>query len=354
MPKQQPTSSQPNDYEAEVADGLETIARDEMTAAFKKQVHIQSVDAGVVRFRYLGDAKNLLALKTVISVYNRQIYTVPRPKALLGHQYFHRLLNQIEAARQLHPHDSYKTLTINAAGSRSSVMMRLKDELAAHTGLIVNHETGDLLIRLRRALEHDNAWEALVRLSPRPLATRDWRVANMEGALNASVAHAMMHILKPQPDSCLLNIACGSGTLLIEHLQFMPTAHNHGVDNDPHALNQARANIAAAGYNDNVHLLQADARHLPYSDAYFTHLCADLPFGQLVGSHTENETLYPAILDEAARIAAPDAQFTLITHEIRLMERLLQDNQHWQHNQTYRVTLSGLHPRIYLLTRTPD
>ena len=35
-----------------------------------------------------------------------------------------------------------------------------------------------------------DGWETLVRTTPRPLATRYWRVCNYEAALNATVAHA--------------------------------------------------------------------------------------------------------------------------------------------------------------------
>ena len=78
---------------------------------------------------------------------------------------------------------------------------------------------------------------------------------------------------------------------------------------------------------------------------------ADLPFGHLVGSHDENEWLYPAILSEAARIARKDALFALITHEIRLMDGILSGYDEWKLIKMMKITLSGLHPRIYVLER---
>ncbi|RRR75605.1 MAG: RNA methyltransferase, partial [Candidatus Viridilinea halotolerans] len=78
---------------------------------------------------------------------------------------------------------------------------------------------------------------------------------------------------------------------------------------------------------------------------------ADLPFGHLVGSHDENVRLYPALLDEAARVARPDARCALLSHEVRLMERLLAERPQWQVEQALRVDLGGLYPRIFLLRR---
>jgi len=98
--------------------------------------------------------------------------------------------------------------------------------------------------------------------------------------------------------------------------------------------------------------LCSDVRAVPLATGFATHLVADLPFGQLVGSHRENQTLYPSLLREAARIAQTDAGFALITHEIRLIEALLRHDPRWRTEQVWPITLGGLHPRIYLLRRT--
>ncbi|NTU83238.1 MAG: RNA methyltransferase, partial [Chloroflexales bacterium] len=41
----------------------------------------------------------------------------------------------------------------------------------------------------------------------------------------------------------------------------------------------------------------------------------------------------------------------LLSHEVRLMERLLEAGPAWQLEQAIRVDLGGLYPRIYLLRR---
>jgi tRNA (guanine6-N2)-methyltransferase len=81
-------------------------------------------------------------------------------------------------------------------------------------------------------------------------------------------------------------------------------------------------------------------------------LCADLPFGQLVGTHQENEWLYPTLMTEAARVARPNARFVIITHEVRLMDGILAVLKSWQVREIQMITLGGLHPRIYVLERS--
>jgi 23S rRNA G2445 N2-methylase RlmL len=230
-------------------------------------------------------------------------------------------------------------------------MRRLRAELAARTGLRPVDGPGDLALRLRRPPDGVAGWEALIRLSPRPLATRRWRVCNLPGALNATVAAAMIDLTRPAPEDVFLNIGCGSGTLLVERLLTGPARRAIGCDTDPAALDCAGANLAAAGRDRAAELEAWDARALPLPDASVDAVCADLPFGHLVGSHADNLALYPALLREAARVARPGARCLLITHEARLMERLLDRSPEWSVDAVVRLALETLHPRIFALRR---
>jgi 23S rRNA G2445 N2-methylase RlmL len=257
-------------------------------------------------------------------------------------------MEQIASVRDLSAADAYHTFHLSAAGSDSSIMMRLKSELASKTGLHEGDEEGDLLIRVRRAVA---GWESLVRLSLRPLATRSWRVCNREGALNAAVAHAMILLTRPQPEDVFLNMLCGSGTLLIERLTHGPVKSAVGYDEDPMALRCAEQNVTAAGYSEQIRLRQGDARDMTLPAKSVDVIVADMPFGHLVGTHESNLTLYPELLNEAARVAKPGARCVIISHEIRLMETLLDESQHWKTQQVIRIMLGGLHPRIFVLRR---
>ncbi len=346
--------SSPVCCEADVAEGLEAVAQAEMRARLGRQARFAAADVpGCIAFDWGGDLRALLKLQTVQAVYLLERFAVARPRALLGDEHFRRLLALCETARRLHPAGAFKTFAISAAGSDSAVMVRLKNELARRMALSAAEES-DLLVRLRPtpAGTGSGGWDALVRLSPRPLATRAWRVCNFEGALNGAVAHAIVRLTRPTSRDTFLNIACGSGTLLIERLAAGPARQAIGCDIDPRALGCARRNISAAGAAEPVALVRADGCALPLPDRCVDALCADLPFGHLVGSHAENVRAYPQILREAARVARAGARFGLITHEARLMEQLLADAASlWRIEQMLRVELGGLHPRVFVLQR---
>lgn len=339
--------------EAEVVTGLKSFAEAELNTRFGGLISVGQKDkAEEIPFYYDGDLPSLLSLNKALSVYLVQYYPIPRPLALLGHQHFQQLLRQISTVRSMHPRGAFQTFRIAAAGSDSSVFARVKSEIQQATGLILNEEDADLLIRVRRSDPAPQGWDVLVRLSPRPLATRAWRVCDFEGALNATIASAMVEMTDPHPEDRFFNPMCGSGTLLVERLRRGTAEVIGGCDADLLALRCADENLKAAGFNDQVDLFEMDAAHLQLPDSCLDAICADLPWGQLTGSHQENITLYPQALAEMARVAAPGARAALITHEIRLMEQTLANYaQMWSVKQTVRVFQGGLHPRIYVLER---
>mgnify|MGYP001167422551 CR=1 FL=1 len=333
--------------EVEVTTGLESVSQDEITERFGKVVVLLPQErAGEIQFHFTGSLGQLRSLQTVYAAYVVYEFDIPRPRALLGDAHFRRLLAQIELVQDLS--SGYGSFSVAAAGSDSSVMRRIKEEIAAHTGLLLAEEKGDLFIRIR---PYRSVWQTLIRLSPRPLVTRAWRVCNLEGALNAATAHAMIRLGQPKTTDVFLNIGCGSGTLLIERASYGDAARIIGVDHDPNALNCTRTNIAAAN-ETHIEILHADMTRLPLSDAVVNCAAADLPFGQLMGDHETNVNLYPRVLNEMGRVIAAGGRFVVITHEMRLMDRLLSKNHQWTSEQAIQVNLRGLHPKIYVLRRT--
>lgn len=338
-----------HDCEIDAAPGLEDVLWQELLALLPGRVERLAVRPGSLRIHCRGDLRTLLRLRTAQAVYSLRRFAIPRPKAFLGDQHFKTLLAQIEQARDIG--GEFHSLFLNAAGSDSSVMTRLKTDLAERADLVLAEREGDLLLRIRPAPEPESGWETLVRLTPRPLGTRAWRVCSREGSLNAAVAAAMIRLSAPTPDDRVLNIGCGGGTLLIERAAFGPAHQLAGYDTDPAALECAAQNVGAAGFGSQIELRLGDARELPMAAGSINVLLADLPFGQLVGSHTSNLLLYPALLDEAARVTVRGGRAVIITHEIKLLESLLEEHPKWSLQQMLKITLNGLHPRIYVLER---
>lgn len=338
-------------YEAETAPGLEPFTRDEVLRklpgascepAFPKP--------GNVQIEYGGSPSDLLELRTAGSAYIVRAFDVPRPLALLGHQHLTALLEALRLVLSLHPPGSFHSFGLSAAGSDSPALRRLRAEIASATALEDAGSSGDLVLRVRRPLTGSPGFELSVRLTPRPLSVRPWRVCDRPGALNAAVARVMVELTEPRPDDVFLNLMCGSGTLLAERAECGPAASLLGADIDPEALACASRNLKSAGAA--ARLERWDAADMPLPDGAATALCADMPFGHLVGSHAENVVLYPAALREAARVAAIEARLVLLTSEARLMERVLAEQTSvWRQEQLLRLSLDATPLRLYVLRR---
>lgn len=328
--------------------GLEALARAEAQRIAGIRLDPPG-ESGVISATMRGPLPALFDVRCATSVFLVRSFAIPRPRALLGDEHFRAVTAMIDTVRRLHPTNTFQTLFLSAAGT---------EQCAAALQTRAQRAAGPCSWRRR--------WRSGAALAPQPrsgrlgcagaldatpVGDRPWRVCNREGALNGPVAHAMALLSKPRASDRVLNVACGSGTLLIERLLIGPAAQAIGCDTDPEALACAYRNLAAAGLSHKVALHDWDAQQLPLPPASVDVVLADLPFGHLVGSHASNVTLYPALLREAARVTRLNGCAVIISHEVRLMERTLAELPEWRLEQHLRVDLGGLYPRIFVLRR---
>ncbi len=337
-------------FEAEVIPGLESFAIQELRGAFGRKVdQVKTPRPGFIRFRFSGQHKELRRLRSVIAVYQAHLFPIPRPKAFLGHQHFARL-TQILAKASRSFASPPRSLGIAAAGSRSAVMRRLRHELLTTMKLAPAADgKGELFMRILPNREAPG-WEVLVRISPKPYSARDYRRVNMPGSLNAAVAYAMTADKALGDKATVVNLCSGTSTILIEHGLTHPQHQLLAIEWNTAALKAGERNARASGLHSRIQHIRADARRAPLPCGAAARLYADLPFGQLVGSHESNVQLYPSILREAARLACDDAAFIVLTPEVNLLRRSLKQSP-WRIVNETRINLRGLHPRLFVLRR---
>jgi len=355
MKKQHTTASSHVIICCEVLQGIKPFALQEIQKSLGQHASLlsqQQDDPEVLFLRYAGDQHVLLRLRTIVAAYLVAYFPIARPRALLGHQNYQHLLEQIRSVQALHPARTFSGFRISAAGEDSTVFSTLREKLSEDTQLPYDPDDGNLLLRIRPSSLQDDGWEVMVRLSPRPLSTRAWRIHNMKGALNATIAAAMIDMSQPHPSDRFLNMMCGSGTLLIERVVQGSAAVVVGVDTNVEALRGALKNTLVERSGQRILLLNTDATQTPFLEETFDVICADLPWGQLVGSHEQNDALYPQFFDEVTRIATLSARLVILTHEVTLFEHVLLDyKKYWMLQETIKVFQGGLHPRIYVLQR---
>ncbi|MSQ24161.1 MAG: methyltransferase domain-containing protein [Chloroflexi bacterium] len=351
------TAASPQRFEAEVLPGLEPWAEQEITQCLGDAVRLLGrPGGGRIALEFGGSLQRLNDLRSVIAVHLVEDFEIPRPQALLGHQHFTRLVRAAQLITDASAPGAFSTLRISAAGSQSAVLRRLKEELGHALRLTSVEDDGDLLLSVRRRPDAQTGWRILLRLSHRPLSARAWRVCNLPGALNATVANVMARIATPSAKERFLNVACGSGTLLIERLALGAAKLAVGCDLSPSALDCARQNLQASGHQAVADLVQADAGSLPFGSGSFDTIVADLPYGMLMGSEAELRDLYPRFLVEATRVAAASCSLVVITPRRGLFETALAEHRaQWTAQPQFTVKVpfqSGMiEPSIFFLKR---
>ena len=346
-------------YEVETVSGLEEYARREIRRRLGKAAQIVGTQIeGRVALQYNGSIRRFDEFRTAVSVHRVEEFAVPGPRALLGHQHLTRLLAAIQSVLGARPSVAFQTFRITAAGAGSRVFMRLRQEIADATGLQQAEDAAHLQISVRRSTAEKEGWQVLIRTSPMPLSARRWRVCDMPGALNGAVASAMVSLTGTRPTERMLNLCCGSGTLMIERLGMGAATSVTGVDISASALQCADSNLRAAGHRSTVSLLQADCAGLPIPDASVDTISADLPYGMLENDSGDIATLYHSVLAESARVAAAEASMVLITTRRRALLAALTEVPTW--NLLTEIPISIPHsrgyitPQIYLLRRGKD
>ncbi len=342
------------EYELEVLPGIEMVALQELEGV----AQVRDIRGG--RFWYPLDPTRLTRLRGSVAVYRVKTFAVPRPKALLGHQLLQEVISYLRSVQSYGQHKSFR---ISAAGRETSTMQRLAEVISTELGIAHDPQDGEMLIRLRPS-ENPNfgppdpetgerlaeeGWDILARITPRPLSARAWRVCNRAGGLNATIAFALLKLAGVREADRIFNPMSGSGTLLIERDLLGPSAALVGVDIDADAVECAQQNILAAGRQIEVAQVDAQATGLPPRS--FDLIVSDLPWGDAVTVAGGNEALYSEFLKEMYRLLSRQGRLVVLTHEIRLFERLLGEQTRWHSRELFQVYSGGHHPKAYLLSK---
>ncbi|MEM7798271.1 MAG: methyltransferase domain-containing protein [Chloroflexota bacterium] len=335
-------------FEALCYSGLEPFLEAELAQLPGIKFREREKREGAIVFRYGEAWSHFKSLRIAREVRWISHYEIPRPKAFLGHQTLTRLFSQLDHFFEHQKKRRFKSVYVDSAGRESVVMQRLRSEIASYLKLEDVDDGGDLHIGFRRD-KSKTGWEVWMRTTPRPLSLRQWRSVDYPGALNGTLAAAMVELCDPQPNDQMLNLMCGSGSLMAEWMSHESTSNRPlGGDILTAAMDAAAVNLST--FQKMPPLFQCDSALSPFPSHRFDIVMADLPWGQLIGSSHELESLYPALLEEVYRLLKPGGQFVLITQAIKLFERSLSyTHNRWEIKTEIKIREGNFTPRIYQL-----
>ena len=289
---------------------------------------------------------------TAVAVFKLLYFKVPHPLNIIQGLHLTRLIGSIQAICEGGRGEGYrfKSFRVGAAGSQSSVFEEIKGVIAHRTGLVNDEQDGEMSIRFRRSRLAGFGWDVLIRLTPRPLSARAWRVENMPGALNSTIAAAMVLSTRPKVSDVFLNLMCGSGTILAERAAMCGVQRLIGVDNSSRAIEKARKNLAHLPAPPV--LLNEGVDELSLPDQSVDVICSDLPWGRLIGKRAALRDVYFEALQQVTRVCVPGGRYSVLTQEIQLFEDILKNfTKYWALDTSFRVKQSEYKPKLYVLNR---
>ena len=273
---------------------------------------------------YLDFVQNLAAIKRLRSV-SRAYIVMQNSKYSPFYIFNHKSIlgNLIEIIINGNK-DKFKTFKITCAGSDSPRVRGIAEYIQRMYGLIEKEES-DMKIHIIKKL--DEIWEIGVQITSRPLSSRDYKVKNMSGAMDSTIAYAVNSLCELENVDSYLNIFSGSATLLIEASQCYPNLKQLiGFDNNKKSISLAIQNIKKAGLIKKIQLKERNIFDKP-DLGKFDVITSDLPFGMVISKNEDLENLYQCFIEYCQKTLSPGGKLVVYTSKYEILKKIILESE---------------------------
>jgi 23S rRNA G2445 N2-methylase RlmL len=215
--------------------------------------------------------------------------------------------------------DIFQTFKITCAGSDSTEVRSIAKYIQ-ETYNLVKKEEADLKIHIIKLGE---GRETGIQITPRPLSFRIYKVKNMSGAMDPTIAFAVNSLCELKKVKSYLNIFSGSATLLTEAGQCYPNLEKLiGFDNDKKRISLAMQNVRKASLIKRVQLKEYDIFDKP-NLGKFDVITSDLPFGMSISKNENLEKLYQCFISYSEETLNVGGKLVVYTSEHELLRNII-------------------------------
>lgn len=215
--------------------------------------------------------------------------------------------------------NDFNSFKISCAGSDSPEIKSISKYIK-ETYFFKEKDEADLKIHL---IKDGDVWEIGAQITPRPLSTRSYRVMNMGGAIDATVAYAMNSLCDLEKKKSYLNVFSGSGTLLIEAgLSYGNLEKIVGFDRNKKNLSLSVKNIKKSGLIKKIEIKEGDIADNP-NWGKFDVITSDLPFGMLISKNEDLYHLYESYVKYCEVYLNQDGYMVAYTSRFDIFESVL-------------------------------
>ena len=173
----------------------------------------------------------------------------------------------------------------------------------------------------------DEIWEIGVQITSRPLSFRDYKMKNMSGAMDPTIAYAVNSLCELESANSYLNIFSGSATLLIEAGQCYPNLKQLiGFDNNKKSISLAIQNIKKAGLIKKIQLKEKDIFDKP-DLGKFDVITSDLPFGMSISKNEDLENLYRCFVEYCQETLNHGGKLAVYTSKHEILKQIILESR---------------------------
>lgn len=294
--------------------GLKEIVLQEISQYSNLHVIKEEIDS-----LYLGFVQDLIELKKLKSVSRAYVVTQsPKYNPLYVSNHKSILSDLIEIVLGGNK-AVFKTFKITCAGSDSSEVRSIAEYIQKTYGL-TEKEEADMKIHI---VKIDEVWEIGIQITPRPLSLRDYKLKNMSGAMDPTIAYVVNSLCGLENADSYLNIFSGSATLLIEAGQCYPNLKKLiGFDNNKKHISLAIQNIKEAGLIQRIELKERDIFDKP-DLGMFDIIVSDLPFGMSISKNEDLGKLYRCFVEYCQEALNHSGKMVVYTSEHEILEKII-------------------------------
>lgn len=310
--------------------GLRDVVFDEIKN--KTNFAIIREDKDAFYIDYVEDFKKVKVLKTVSRVYlvDRNIKYNPlyisNHKSVLG-----KMINIVLNKNEL---DIFKNFKINCAGSSSKEISEIKEYIISEFK-IEEKDEADLKIYIAKI---ENIWEVGLQITPRPFSLREYKVRNMSGAMDPTIAYSLNYLCNLEDYKTYLNVFSGSATLMIEAgLNYDNLEKIIGFDNRKDHISLSIQNIKKASLIKKIQVKELDIFDKP-DLGKFDVITSDLPFGMAISKGEDLESLYKIFVEYCGNSLNPNGKLGIYTSEFKIFEKLIY-NSNFKLEKEFKINL---------------
>ncbi len=296
--------------------GLRPVVLDELKR-FNFKILNEAEDSVFIEFseEIISKVKKLRSVSRAYLVLQSNIYHptyISNHKSILG--------NLIDIVVK---YDNFKTFKISCAGSDSPEVRSIAKYIQG-TYRMEEIDEADLKIHI---IKLEDIWEIGIQITPRPLSVRDYKVINMSGAMDSTIAYAVNSFCNLDSAHSYLNVFSGSATLLIEAVECYSNLEKLiGFDNNKKHLSISIQNIKKADLINKILIKEADIFEKP-DFGMFDAIVSDLPFGMLISKDKDLEKLYTTFIQYCEGTLNAGGRLVVYTSEYDLIEPILLKSQ---------------------------